>query len=356
MADEPEETSDYAVERFDPADGGPIMAYEHVHRYAACAEIVRGKRVLDVASGEGYGAALLARTAQHVTGADVDGAVVVAAAAKYGADGLEFLEADMFELPFDDDSFEVVTCFEAIEHVSKPGRALDEIARVLAPGGAAVISTPDKAVYSDAADYDNEFHLHEFYEDEFRVELGKRFSSVFMMGQRTRAGSELVPLDPSSSGQQPVISYFPDPENASNPDIRPPLYLIAVCRNGVSPDGAAEMVPGVFLDGSDRLVDEYVAAVHAAASIIGDKDEYIVELGARLAEREAAFTELSVEIVGARAYAVEIGRQYDDGVAKEKALLDELLRVTRESEERGVYLLAGEERLAELERPDERPA
>ena len=73
MADEPEETSDYAVERFDPADGGPIMAYEHVHRYAACAEIVRGKRVLDVASGEGYGAALLARTAQHVLGVDVDG-------------------------------------------------------------------------------------------------------------------------------------------------------------------------------------------------------------------------------------------------------------------------------------------
>ena len=98
------------------------------------------------------------------------------------------------------------------------------------PSGAAVISTPDKAVYSDAADYENEFHLHEFYEDEFRVELGKRFSSVFMMGQRTRAGSELVPLDPSSSAPQPVISYFPDAVEPGEAR-RPPA---ALSHRGVS--------------------------------------------------------------------------------------------------------------------------
>ena len=151
MADEPEETSTYAVERFDPSDGGPIMAYEHIHRYAACAEIVKGRRVLDAASGEGYGAALLARTAKHVVGIDVDVDVVRIAEQRYGRKGLEFMSADLFELPFESGSFEVVTCFEAIEHVSTPGVALDEIARIVAPDGVVIISTPDKAVYSDAA-------------------------------------------------------------------------------------------------------------------------------------------------------------------------------------------------------------
>ena len=121
------------------------------------------------------------------------------------------------------------------------------------------------------------------------------------------------------------------------------------------------MAPGVLLDGSDRLIDEYIAAVHGAAAVAAEKDHMIAELGALLAQREAEavqrdteLVELNVEIVGARAYAVEISRQYELSVAKEKALGDELLRVTRESEERAVYLLALEEHLATLKLPDDR--
>src|SRR5262249_56347735 len=144
--------------------------------------------------------------------------------------GLEFVCADMFDLPFEDGAFEVVTCFEAIEHVEHPGRALDEIARVLAPSGTAIVSTPDKAVYSDAVDYTNEFHLHEFYEAEFREELGKRFASVLLLGQRVRAGSELVALDAALAAQQPSVGYLPDP-GATSDEVSPPTYLIAVCRD-----------------------------------------------------------------------------------------------------------------------------
>lgn len=349
LAAEPEETSDYAVERFDPNDGGPIMAYEHIHRYAACAEIVRGKRVLDVASGEGYGAALLARTAKCVTGIDVDAEVVRVAAARYGRDHLEFLRADMFQLPFEHGSFDVVTCFEAIEHVATPDRVLDEIARAVAPGGTAIISTPDKAVYSDAAKYENEFHLHEFYRDEFFDALSLRFPSVTLMGQRIRAGSELVSLDASSKSTQPIVSYLPDPIDASAAEVSPPLYLIAVCH-GERSKAAKNMRPGVLLDGSDRLIDEYITTVQGAAAVAAEKDQMIAELSALLVKRDAQIVDLNVELVGARAYAVEIGRQYETLVARERILADELIRVSRESEDRAVYALSLEDHLAALQR------
>jgi SAM-dependent methyltransferase len=363
---EPEDASSYAVERFDPGDGGPIMAYEHIHRYAACADIVRGKRVLDVACGEGYGAALIARTATRVIGADIDADVVLVAEKRYGHDGLEFLHADMFELPFEDHSFDVVTCFEAIEHVSTPGRALDEIARVLAPGGTVVISTPDKAVYSDAAHYENEFHLHEFYRDEFVDELHKRFSNVSLMGQRIRAGSELVALDSPPEPRSTIVSYLPDPSDAGKIELSPPLYLIAVCRDGDDADGGAELPAGVLLDGSDRLIDEYIATVHGAAAFAADTAQKFAETEQRIAElsalatrhetesaqRAAELLQANVELVAARAYAVEIARQYELSSAKERELGDELLRVARESEERAVYLLAVEEQLARLTHGD----
>jgi ubiquinone/menaquinone biosynthesis C-methylase UbiE len=352
LAAEPEKTSTWAVERFDPNDGGPIMAYEHIHRYAGCAEIVRGRRVLDVACGEGYGAALIARTAKCVVGTDIDADVVRVAQARYGRDGLEFLRADMFELPFKSRSFDVVTCFEAIEHVSTPSRALDEIARVVASGGTAIISTPDKAVYSDAENYENEYHLHEFYRDEFYDELRQRFSTVSLMGQRIRAGSELVALDPSARSLPSVISYLPDPVDASRVDVSPSRYLIAVCRDGESPEDADGMAPGVLLDGSDRLIDEYIASVQGAAALAAEKDHTIAELAALLAQRDAELLELNLEVVNSRAYAVEINRQYELSVTKENALGDELLRVTRESEERAVYLLAVEEQLSTLRLPD----
>jgi len=333
VAAPPEDNDNFSVERFDPRDGGPIMRYEHVHRYAACAEVVRGKRVLDVASGEGYGASLLARTAKSVVGSDIDEDVVGAARGRYARDGLEFVRADMFDLPFENGAFDVVTCFEAIEHVEHPGIALDEIARVLAPSGTAIVSTPDKAVYSDAEDYTNEFHLHEFYEAEFREELAKRFASVLLLGQRVRAGSELVALDGALTAEQPTVGYLPDP-GASEAAVTPSTYLIAVCRNGDAA-GASGVLRGVLLDGSDRLTDEYVATVH------------------ELADRREELWALRVEMTEVRAYAAELSRQYELAMSREKALGDELLRVTRDSETRAVYILSLEEDLTALKRSGE---
>ena len=74
----------FTGERFVPSVKG-LMKLEHLQRYALCRQLVRGRRVLDIASGEGYGAAMLAATAARVVGIDLDPGAVRHARDTYAA-------------------------------------------------------------------------------------------------------------------------------------------------------------------------------------------------------------------------------------------------------------------------------
>jgi ubiquinone/menaquinone biosynthesis C-methylase UbiE len=164
---------------------GHIIEAEHLARYAWAAQFATGKRVLDAACGAGYGSAmLLAAGAAEVVGVDLD-EEVVAALRTGGAAGASFEVADLRTLPFDDASFDLITCFEAIEHVAEPGLVLDQLRRVLAPGGMVAISTPNRDVYTPG----NPFHLRELTPNELERELAQRFSSVALRRQHTWVAS-----------------------------------------------------------------------------------------------------------------------------------------------------------------------
>ena len=125
----------FTGERYIPGVVGEI-AYEHCHRYAFARRFVAGRRVLDAACGEGYGAALLAGVAQSVIGIDIEPRVVAEASAQYGGRGnLRFEPASVTRLPLADGSVDVIVSFETIEHLqaSDQPRMLAEFARVLAP-------------------------------------------------------------------------------------------------------------------------------------------------------------------------------------------------------------------------------
>jgi 2-polyprenyl-3-methyl-5-hydroxy-6-metoxy-1,4-benzoquinol methylase len=175
-------------ERFDPqGDPGSLIAAEHLARYRWAAQAARGKRVLDVACGAGYGSAILAEAGAEVRGADVDPEAVRLASERSGG-AAEFQEADIAALPYDDDSFDLVVCFETIEHVSDQAAALDELARVLAPGGLLMISSPNREVYPPG----NPHHTHEYVPEELRDELCRRFSDVRMYAQHPWLASSVV--------------------------------------------------------------------------------------------------------------------------------------------------------------------
>ena len=109
---------------------------EHFHRYLFALRYCEDKEVLDVASGEGYGSALLGQVARSVIGVDVDMASVDFANAHYLNERVSFRRGDAIALPIADASVDVVVSFETIEHLSDHEIFLTEVRRVLRPGGA----------------------------------------------------------------------------------------------------------------------------------------------------------------------------------------------------------------------------
>ncbi len=135
----------FTGERFVPGIDDAELAMEHYQRYYSALPLVRGKKVLDAACGEGYGTALLAKAAAHVTGIDISPDAIARAKGSYSQEGrVRFIEGSIAELPLEDYSIDVVVSFETIEHVPEDiqHKFLDEIARVLKKDGFLIMSTP----------------------------------------------------------------------------------------------------------------------------------------------------------------------------------------------------------------------
>jgi SAM-dependent methyltransferase len=98
-----------------------------------------GQAVLDLATGPGYVAAGARARGAVPTGVDVANAMVELARELHP--GIEFIEANVADLPFGDEWFDVVLGNFMILHVGEPERAAREIVRVLRPGGFVALST-----------------------------------------------------------------------------------------------------------------------------------------------------------------------------------------------------------------------
>ena len=160
----------FTGERLTTAVGGQVQI-EHYHRYLFARSLVTGLDVLDVASGEGYGSALLAQVARSVIGVEYSSSTVVAAAGNFPRPNLHFLQGDARALPLADACVDVAVSFETIEHFDRQRDFLREIHRVLRPGGCFVVSTPDRDIYSPAGAAANPFHVHELSGSEFTALL-----------------------------------------------------------------------------------------------------------------------------------------------------------------------------------------
>jgi ubiquinone/menaquinone biosynthesis C-methylase UbiE len=163
------------TERMLPEEAHGRIFWEHIARYRFAKDFVRGKRLLDIACGEGYGASSLAKAgAVSVIGVDVAGEVCEHARQKYGIDART---GDAQAIPLPDRSVDVIVSFETIEHVDSPAVFLQECARVLAPPGMLIVSTPNRPVYSGEHSR-NPFHRVELDEQEFLDLLQSRFKSI----------------------------------------------------------------------------------------------------------------------------------------------------------------------------------
>jgi SAM-dependent methyltransferase len=276
------EPLEFTGERFTPECVREIR-YEHFHRYAFALERVRGQRVLDAACGEGYGSSLLARTAASVTGVDISEEAIRHARARYSAENLEFQSADCLSLPFPDDAFDSVVSFETLEHLEDQHGLLAEFRRVLKPKGFLLISTPDKAVYTDRQGNRNDFHVAELYREEFEALLADYFPAVRLWGQKLMFHSAIWSLDPLPGT---VISRERDGELTTRPSpAHDPVYLLALCgaNEGCLPAGDAGL--SLFDDATESVYTHYYEEIRrnmAAGGLLQEKEQEIATLRARL--------------------------------------------------------------------------
>src|SRR5438093_13686560 len=109
---------EWTGERYVPWMDGAEIGYEHLHRYAFATQFVRNKRVLHLASGEGYGSNLLAKTAKQVVGIDIDEQAVRHAANQYIKSNLEFKAGPILEIPIKSErAVDVIVRYEALAQV-----------------------------------------------------------------------------------------------------------------------------------------------------------------------------------------------------------------------------------------------
>jgi FkbM family methyltransferase len=182
----------YTGERFVPGHDRDSETL-HFHRYLAASSIVTGKKVLDIASGEGFGAWFLAQRAAHVIGVDISQESVAHASERYRHPRLEFRQGDCRAIPLEDDSVDVVVSFETLEHIREHNEFIAEIRRVMKPGGVLLISTPEIVGYAAGRTQPNEYHALELSREDFAALLQSQFSNVALYDQGIKLASVIWP-------------------------------------------------------------------------------------------------------------------------------------------------------------------
>ena len=169
---------------------------EHMHRYTAVAPLLSEKVVLDAACGTGYGSNMLAKTAKKVCGIDISNEAIAYAKENFGStQNVEYQIGNITQIPYPDNTFDVVVSFETIEHINEELQHLfiKEIRRVLKKNGILIMSTPNKEIYTiQQGNRATEWHVKEFMEEEYHDFIQSEFRYVKYFQQYISSASYLT--------------------------------------------------------------------------------------------------------------------------------------------------------------------
>lgn len=155
---------------FDKGKYSAIEAAIHLNRYFIAKFCCKGKVVLDVACGEGYGSYLLSKWgAKEVVGVDISSTAISKAKKIFKLDNINFKTSNaekMIHLP--NSFFDLVVSFETIEHVNNPQKFLNEILRVAKKDATIIITCPNDYFYYSDGVSSNKYHLKKYKFKEFK--------------------------------------------------------------------------------------------------------------------------------------------------------------------------------------------
>ncbi|MEV6875568.1 glycosyltransferase [Amycolatopsis sp. NPDC051128] len=295
------------------------VIYEHYHRYAFAARFVAGKRVLDLASGEGYGSALMARSATEVVGLELDPTTVEHARKRYPLGNARFEVGSITDpSALDGETFDVITCFEAIEHVDEQDRLMELVRNRLAPSGIFLCSTPDVEVYTHDHGNENPYHVHELTGPAFRSLLSRSFEHVVVLRQNVAVGS-LIHDGGAGTGAE-VLTVRPDDADGWVVEPGAPhTYFVSVA--------SAEPVE---VPSTSAMVDPKLTLVARAAAEAG---RLAAELARAEAEREratASETRLTAELTDVTAAERRAAAERDEALSQADRAREERRRASDE--------------------------
>lgn len=171
------------IERLPMESDAPYSASEasiHAARYLLAKPFVKGKRVLDVACGEGYGSRLMRDWgAASVSGVDLFQPAIETATRLFAGDNVSFTAKSAYELDslFADGEFDVIVSLETIEHLDQPALFLQKVKKVAKADAVIIVSCPNDHWYYPEPGQGNEFHIFKYTLKEFQdlanKELGK---------------------------------------------------------------------------------------------------------------------------------------------------------------------------------------
>jgi len=292
-------SSEVNVERFSPELPEPAIRQEHFHRYVMASRFTSGKRVLDLGCGEGYGTWIISRSASEAVGMDAGDETISKAKSRYVAENLSYVAGHSGKLPFPEKSFDMVVCFELIEHVAEAAQVdcLAQIKKVLKQDGVLLISTPNKSLSTNPNE--NPYHLREMDLPEFMDLITPQFKNITLLGQNSYIVSDIHPL--ANEGLGPAVSYrgvcedgkleFSSPDHGTDP-----LYYIVIAsdipvqpleRTYFHESGASTAYYNAEITRHAELLQLAYHGIHCAGEILKQIHRYNVRLESKTFQEPA---------------------------------------------------------------------
>jgi SAM-dependent methyltransferase len=295
---------EFTGERIVPGQIDPDLWNEHFSRYAFAKRLARHKRVLDIGCGEGYGSCVLAQAAVSVTAVDISREAIEAARAKYVAPNLAYEQSSGTCIELPPSSFDLIVCFEVIEHLEDWPALLSEAKRLLAPGGQLVISTPNRLYYAESRKLSgpNPYHVHEFDFAEFQQALSEHFSSVVLFTQN-HSGS--IVFQPTAKGPQHAAEVLIEHRESAPEDSH---FFLAVCAQSAQTGSPTY----VFVPAASNVLREREKHIEKLEGELRQKDEWLEALKKEHSGLVELYRSQSTDLASVQAWVKQLDRKILD--------------------------------------------